>query len=137
MKNKMNQKWDIVIKSFEEKNPTIIDRVVDWYPIGPQEIVVVLDTGMKYAYYMFSDGLRIIRDSDEYSCENEEDWRKMFANRLCERMRKKCIAQYELAEQTGITTVTISKYMNGRATPSGYNLERLANALTCSVTELI
>ena len=42
-----------------------------------------------------------------------------------------------LSYKTGISTVTLSKYMNGKTTPSTYNIQKIAQALRCSVTELI
>ena len=66
----------------------------------------------------------------------ETMWLKMFGDNLTSLMREVGYSQKELAEDTGLSESTISRYMNGKATPSGYNLERLADALKCSISEL-
>ena len=48
-------------------------------------------------------------------------------------MRYKGISQVMLAERTGLTETTISRYMNGTREPSLSNLEKMAKAVGCKV----
>jgi len=68
---------------------------------------------------------------------NEAGWRHAFANNLAKNMHDKYISQSELSNVTGISSVSLSRYINERATPSGYNLEKIADALGCDITDLI
>lgn len=48
-------------------------------------------------------------------------------------MRYKGISQIMLAERTGLTETTISRYMNGTREPNLNNLEKMAKAVECRV----
>ena len=137
MKCKMNQMWDDVVEQFERVNPDLADRVVDWYPSGQAEITLKMDNGVKYIYNVFDTMPRIVFDPDKKYDGSEEEWRCEFSKRLNKRMRLMFMNQYTLSELTGISSVTISKYMNGKATPSGHNLDKIAAALRCSISELM
>ena len=129
--------WSSVFDDFASRRPDMAEDVVDWYPSGQYEIVVKLRSGKRYIYdWRLQLVYRLIEKYDEEDV-TEEMWRKKFRFKLCDKMRRMCVNQYELSIRSGITNVTISKYMNGKATPSAYNLERIARALECSVSELI
>ena len=133
-----NNMWEDVLAGLEFSYPELYERVVDWYPSGCMEITVKLDDGRKKAYVLMDDLLVDIFDPKEQTYEVDEDeWRMNFARRLKNRMHRFGISQDELSERTGISKVTLSKYQNGRALPSGANIERLARALHCSYNELI
>ena len=127
----------------DEELDEVTEHVVDWYPSGYQEITVTMSDGKKYLYdFINSRIIPIRRMTDLNSSRNdisrdEQSWRINFSKRLRIRMNRKCINQDMLSELTGISRVTLSKYMNGLASPSGYNLERISTALECSVSELV
>lgn len=68
---------------------------------------------------------------------NEEDFKRYFSRKLYRMMRHKSYIQNDISEMTGISTSSLTKYMNGIAIPSAYNLWLIANALDCSVDELL
>ena len=47
------------------------------------------------------------------------------------------MTQKELAEATGISRSTISKYINAEVMPSLVNINNIANVLDCSIDKLI
>ena len=137
--DKYHKIWEPVLRSFKEHHPGLYEDMVDWYPSGYLEITVKLCNGQRISYELMDDLIRIIRnegDSDQIDID-ELEWRLIFAERLRTRMRRCCINQERLSECTGISKVMISRYMNGKASPSGYNLELLGRALRCSVSELV
>ena len=68
----------------------------------------------------------------------EQEWRKEFARRLRRiAHQNKDYNQKELAEASGISEVTISRYYNGLRSPSSDNLVRIARALDCTIDDLI
>lgn len=66
---------------------------------------------------------------------DEMTWRKEFSKLLHNKLKCTGITQEQLAAETGISRITISKYLNQRATPSGYNLNLIAKCLNCPVSE--
>lgn len=68
----------------------------------------------------------------------EQEWREEFAHRLRRiAYQNKGYNQKKLAEASGISEVTISRYYNGLRSPSGDNLVKLAHALDCSIDDLV
>ena len=132
-----NNKFDVIFERMSKMFPSIHNRVVDWYPSGRSEIVVVLDDGTKMAYESFDDTIRTIKSNTVQSeVINEASYRAKFSDALRHQMRTAGIMQYELSEQTGISVQTLSKYLKGIGTPSAYNLIRIANVLGCPVSKL-
>lgn len=67
-----------------------------------------------------------------------EEFRQLFSNRLRGlAWRRKRFNQKKLANASGISEVTISYYYNGTTSPKAENLVKLAQAIDCTVDELI
>lgn len=128
--------WEPVLNSLEERYPNIAKRIVDWYPVGRNEIMVKTDDGDRSIFNYIGASLRKLNFDNDTTGITEEQWRNEFSKRLCTKMSSSGMAQWQLARLTGISEMTISKYMNGRSTPSAYNIRKLAIALNCSVQEL-
>ena len=127
-----------IISEFKRTNPGMADNIADHYPSGWFEAVIKLVSGAAFRYDYFTKTLTPIRyRSAGEPVSSEIDWRRHFAARLRRRMIIRGITQAELAELSGIPYSSINKYMNGRATPSGYNIDRLCYALQCPASELV
>lgn len=127
-----NNKFDKILERMSMMFPSIYKNIVDWYPSGRTEIVVILSDGSKMAYEMFDDTIRTIRSRTI----DEDDWRKKFSDALRYQMMRSGIMQNELAERTGISIQMISKYLNCRATPNTYNISKIADVLDCPISRL-
>lgn len=135
---RMSEQWNAVVEDFERNNPDLVDQVVDWYPVGQMEIAVKLRNGKRLIYNFIGNYIQTCHDPREVDESIEEImWREEFAKRLCKKMKINCVSQETLSDLTGISKVTLSKYMNGLATPSSYNTDRLAKALKCSSSEFM
>lgn len=75
---------------------------------------------------------KLPRDSNNMS---EEEYRIEFSMRLKKIMYRKGWTQDDLSEATGITQAMISRYISRKATPSFYNVDKIAKALGCSTDE--
>lgn len=141
--------WLPVLDSFKRSyNALCIEKeidtpeVVDWHPSGYLELTVKVDTGEILVYEFIGDRIyslcsgRVSSTMEFRRCENEMAWRKNFSNNLKVRMRRRGVNCDRLSDMTGISRVTLGKYINGNATPSSYNMDRLSYALGCSVHEL-
>lgn len=67
----------------------------------------------------------------------KEQWRYEFSFRLRKRMKRKGYNQRQLAELTGLSEVTLSRYINGVREPSSSVVYRIAKVLNCTVDELV
>lgn len=129
--------WEPVYRKLVQDNPEFGETVVDWYPSGQYELTVKTRDQQKYIYDWFSGSITPLRESEEDEEITEEEWRVKFSHKLNRKMRNVTMNRDLLSYKTGISTVTLSKYMNGKTTPSTYNIQKIAQALRCSVTELI
>lgn len=130
--------WEPVFNEFVDRYPDLAEDIIDWYPSAQLEITVRLKDGRKYAYDWMVKSAWIIHDPEDDTEElSEMEWRSMFSKNLLRKMRNIGMTQDELSYITGISQVTISKYINRKATPSTYNVRKIANALKCSIGELI
>lgn len=123
---------------FLERHKRIGYSVIDWYYIGNSTIVLHTKHGDTYTYDdKKRKVVRVMKEEDKVlGIMTEEDWRKEFALVLRDKMRKKGMKGYMLADKTGLSRIAISKYVNATQTPSSYNLVLIADALGCLVSEL-
>ena len=67
----------------------------------------------------------------------EMEWISIFGDNLIDIMDEKGYTQEQLANATGLTQSTISKYINKKQMPSIKAVINLAYALDCTTDELI
>jgi transcriptional regulator with XRE-family HTH domain len=65
----------------------------------------------------------------------EDQCRTEFGKRLIRRMYDKRMSQKELSSETGISEQMLSRYINGKSTPSFYIVDKIAKVLNCSTDE--
>ena len=129
--------WESIFNDFESHYFRLADKVINWYPSGKNEIIIVLDDGCVLRFDWITKYCQNIIESEEDDYMKDEDsWKNNFANRLNQRMKNIFYTQERLAAETGISFVTINKYAKGKSIPSVYNLEKIARALKCSMYEL-
>ena len=75
-------------------------------------------------------------DSEYVTNMSEDEWRMEYGRRLKSILRDRTIRQEQLADDLKLSRMMISKYINGKATPSAYNASRIAKALNCDTREL-
>ena len=68
---------------------------------------------------------------------SEMEWISIFGDNLIDIMDEKGYTQEQLANETGLTQSTISKYINKKQMPSIKAIVNLAYALDCTTDELI
>lgn len=129
--------WEPIFEEFIRMYPDLGEQIVDWYPSGQMEITVKIKGGKKYAYDWMHKIMTLLYDPEDEYDETEDEWRNTFGRNLDHKLYNVGKSQDLLAFETGISPVTINKYIKGKATPSTYNLRKIAQALQCSVTELI
>lgn len=68
---------------------------------------------------------------------SEVEWLNIFADNLLHLMVDRRMSQYELADMTGLSQATISKYIRKQQMPGVKALINLAYVLNCSLDELM
>ena len=68
---------------------------------------------------------------------NEDDFKRCLGRKMYREMVRRGFDQMMLSKATGISKGTISYYMNGTSMPSLYKIKLIADALNCSVDELL
>ena len=136
----MNEKYYAdIFELFKRHHPYMINDVAAWHPKGENGVRITMRDGVQYDFYSVTKSIRRVDDRPVYNrCDaSEEEWRKVFADRLQEYMVLKGFSQNTLAEYTGLGKGSIYNYVNGKATPSGYALHKLTQALGCYASDLV
>ena len=131
--------WNNIFEGLRTIDPKVYESIVHYYPISKAELAIRTreEDGKDYIYNWVTRNLRpFVRRSSEPVRFTEFEWLGYFSRKLCELMRINNISRYDLSALTKISEVSISKYLNGKSTPSTFNLIRIAQALNCTVSEL-
>ena len=68
---------------------------------------------------------------------SETEWLKIFAHNLREMLFDCNMSQRELADETGLSESTISRYLSRQTVPSLFAIINIAYALNCDINDLI
>lgn len=133
--------WESMFEYYANVYPQYAERTINWFPSGQMEITVRLDDRTFWVFDMIGPTLKPLGNKDlnpeAEDDMSEEEYRIRLSRNLRIKMHHTAVSQDVLARRSGISTVMINRYMNAKATPSTYNLERIARALQCSPTELL
>lgn len=114
--------------------PFVYEDAVSHHQVSMYELVVELIDGSSVIYDDFEKTIRVLPpDSDDMT---EEECRREFGCRLRRMMFIKHMNQSELSKKTRIPQALLSRYMNGKTTPSFYNVDRICKVLGCSIEDL-
>lgn len=131
--------YEEIYSKFESISPHLAVLADDWRPRGDWGIRVTLTDGSQYDYDIYSPAPRPVKNIEWEEAANidEKQCREMFAYRLRDWMKIRNHTQWTLAKYTGLSRGTINNYIHAKATPSLVAIKKIAQALDCSVTELI
>ena len=128
-----------VFDEFAKMCPWAADKVVRWNSSDVGEIVVELDDGSVVQYDKIIKTWRFARNLQELkdlrTPTNEDEWKQEFSRRLYRKMRSKGYSQDDLSWDSDISPASITKYVNGAAIPSTYNMVKMAKALHFTVED--
>ena len=128
-----------VFNEFVKMCPWAVDKVVRWNSSDVGEIVVELDDGSVIQYDQVVKTFRCASSLEELDAmrtpTNEEEWKQEFSRRLYRKMRSKGYTQDDLSGDADISPASITKYVNGVAVPSTYNMVKIAKVLHLSVED--
>lgn len=122
------------LSEFMMRYPRLADLIEDFNLNGPLEFVIKLTDGRFVLYFELDNRIKMV-DGDIRDL-SEEECREIFALRVKYRLFMRSLTQEDLSERTGISRLMINRYLTMKATPSWYNVIKIARALNCSVDEL-
>ena len=68
---------------------------------------------------------------------SEVEWIKIFGDNLKEMLEEEKITQMDLSKKTGLSIVTINRYINKQQMPTIKAVLSISYALNCNVSDLI
>lgn len=131
--------YEGIFEQFKDYHPYLVDDYADWRPRGDRGVRVIMKNGTMYDFDIITKGVRRVEDHSMQTVEEitEERCRASIAYHLTELMGLKGYTQQTLSEYTGLGKGSIYNYVNGKATPSATALRKMAQALDCSVADLL
>lgn len=117
--------------------PYTAEKAIRWEEYDSFELIVHLNDGTRVLYDDWDNSIRSLPANQSESEMSEEKWRLGFSRRLLKRMRVCGFNQEMLAEKTGLSVMTVSRYLNGKSLPNIYRAEKLAEILHCTVEDLL
>lgn len=110
------------------------EKIVRVEKIRTDRIRIDLDDGKQYDY---DSRLKILMPVYAGHGESDDDAIiKEFVLNIFVEMKTRGVSQEDLADMTGISQATISRYTNGDSVPDLIALRKIARALGCSVSDL-
>lgn len=131
-----NEFIQTIYDDFERMFPETAKKVVDWYVSGRYSITIIFQDKSRAYYNYLEKAIRSTKKIDKNGGPTEQEKRRITSERLKERMEHKGMTQKALSEVTGISQMSISKYIHGTSEPTISNAYLIAYALECSVDEL-
>lgn len=126
------KRLDHLVNRFKKRYALFSDEIKSVELYSNYEILIETELGIRMLYDDRDQTIDVVNGHQE-----ESDWRRRFGRQLRSRMNWSGISQEELSKETGISITSLSMYMNGRTVPSIYNAKKIADALACSVDDLL
>lgn len=124
-----------IYENFKRYFPLLEPEVVDYHVNGDLDMMVVkLKDGSSLVYDDCTNAIRNLPSDDRSMTEKE--CRREFGMRLRRIMNLKGVTQEQLSVMTGIQQSQLSNYINGKTSPSFYNVDKIARALDCRTDDL-
>lgn len=113
------------------------DRIEKWREYDAVSVIVVLNDGITFLYDELDSRLRRIKLFDHIDELTEDEWKSGFAYFLDKAIWESRMLISEVAEEVGISSVQLSRYLNKKAVPSAHVLQRIAAVLGCSIDDIL
>lgn len=114
------------------------DDVESWRMVGPKTVEYSLYNGSKFLYTYPENSFRYLSESTtEEGDVDEERLKEKLGNNIRSVLSEKGLTQGVLARETGISPMSINKYLNGVTAPGFISLYKIAKFLGRTIDELV
>lgn len=124
-----------LLRNFEMLDPFAYSRMISHEMLDNYSLIVTLDDGRKLLYDQLTDSTRYLSTDPDSMSEDEMMFELQF--KLHRMMIRKGYDRVRLSEETGISVSMIGRYLNGTSIPSIINVKKIANAMGCTVNDLL
>lgn len=130
---------EMLLEDFEKRCPWMYKKLDGYYYDENRcyEIRLYLNDGHKYIYNNLDKIPHPIVEFKSIKELNDIQFLKGFSDKVHGQLRKNRMIQYELAKAAGISERTLSRYFTYRSMPSIDTVYRIAEALNCTVNDLM
>lgn len=131
----------IIYEDFEKQFPLIAAKTATFEHIGLGEYEVecsnITDEDA-YSVFIYDDLDKTLRRKTYLSSDDLSswEWAIVFGYKLKRAMRFAGLSQEDLANELGVSRVTINRYINGKHVPNPLVIKKLAKILNCDVDVL-
>ena len=124
----------LILDHLEMYFPSISENMESYEYDGGYGIIIKSIDGKELYYDDLNNSIRYLPiDKDSLT---EDEYRNEFGYRVRTMMARRGITQLMLSEITKIGQAQLSRYINGKTTPSNYIVRKIARALDCTIDEL-
>ena len=124
-----------LVDEFKLYFPRIADHAIKYEMRDYGQLLVCTNDDCKLIFDWYDKS--ILNVKEELIDTEEKVWRSYFSNKLNRLLIRSNMTQRDLSRLTDISEVTLSKYSRGLATPSAFNIRKLAKAFGVNPTELM
>lgn len=143
MIQRTQETWYSFLERFFERRRYLIDDILEWYPIDYLDIAAEFKSWGKLIVHGHDSSSErmdqiIVVDAnyeEPFHYMDEEEWRLLFGKKLRYKLIKQFGIQEDVAEEIGLSRISLNRYCSGKATPSLYNINKIANNLKISISE--
>lgn len=107
---------------------------IDIWFFSRDELVVDYEEGDRCVHHVLTGMTKCFIPKDELT---EKEFLREIGDRIEQYMNERHLYQYELAKMTGLSKTLMNYYIMGTRKQSVYNLKKIADALECSVDDLL
>ena len=126
-------RYDLIFTQYKLGNRYESNNVESWEPYGKHQIKLHMKNGQEMLYHELTKTTRTLFENDH----SDAAIMREFSGNLRTRMKESGMNQQDLAIVTGLSQRAISSYICNNSTPSLTAAVRIADALGCSVYDLI
>lgn len=109
------------------------EDIQEAYFINEYDLFVSYKNGEKYIIDTFHNTFSGLYP--EGHILSDDEWTMSFKRRLRQRLDRRRMTQEELADELGVSRMTINRYINGQTIPNALMLKKISLVLNCDINE--
>lgn len=122
---------------FMKRCQWIHNKMESWEEYDDMSVLVRTIDGKDYFFDAFEDHARLAKRFENANELTEDEWRRGFSYFLDRTIMNSGMKRYEVAEESGISAVMLSKYLSCKAAPSTFVTQKIADTLGCDINDIL
>ena len=143
MIERTQENWYSFLFDYFDRRRYLINNIIEWLPIDYLDTAVEFRDWGKLIIHNHNlsservDQIIVVDECYEepFHYMDEEEWRLLFGKKLRNKLIKRFGIQEDVASKIGLSRISLNRYCSGKASPSLYNINKIANNLKISLSE--